>query len=489
MRLHKLLAEAGILEKTTADDMEITGICSHSGRATAGSLFVALRGLTSDGAAFACEAVARGAVFVVAERPVAGVPSLVVADARRALALLLDAWYGHPARGLTLIGITGTNGKTSTAFMLAEILREAGHTTAVIGTVSTDRAGVPLMLSAEDPLANMTTPDPAVLYRHLAELRDGGVTHVVMEVTSHALVFSKVAPLCFTRAVFTNLSPDHLDLHGDMTSYYMAKRTLFLQCEQGIISLFCPYGQGLADSLEIPFLAVGRQNVCDVRAGGDRGVSFTLKAPDGALALTLPVPGDFSVENAALAAMTARSLGVRGEVVARALAGFQGVPGRMERVAENPLDISIFIDYAHTPDALEKLLLSVRRFRRATQRVILVFGCGGDRDRTKRRKMGRIATRLADFTVVTSDNPRGEPPEEIIAEIVRGMNKEKPYKIITDRRAAIVYAIGVAARGDIVLLAGKGHERYEIRGEARLPFDERAIAEACMREKLAGMGL
>ena len=489
MRLFTLLAEAGISAKKMADDIEITGICSHSVAARAGHIFVALRGLESDGAAFAGEAVARGAVLVVAERPLAGLPCLLVEDARQALACLLDAWYGHPARGMTLIGITGTNGKTSVAFMLAHILREAGHTAAVIGTVSTDEGGAPLTLAAENPLANMTTPDPSVLYAHLSALRDKGVTHVVMEVTSHALFFSKVAPLRFARAVFTNLSPDHLDLHGDMTSYYMVKRTLFLQCEQGIISLFCPYGQGLADSLDIPFLTVGRNSVYDVRACSDKGVGFTLKTAEGPLAVTLPVPGDFSVENAALAAMTALSLGCEKEMVAKALSGFRGVPGRMERVAENPLDISVFIDYAHTPDALEKLLLSVRRFRGASQRVILVFGCGGDRDRTKRRKMGQIATRLADFTVVTSDNPRGELPLAITSEILRGMNKEKPYKIITDRAEAIAFAIGVAARGDIVLLAGKGHERYEIRGNQRLPFDERAIAEACMRDKVRELGL
>lgn len=486
MRLCKLLAEAGLSANTVADDMEITGICSHAGSAAAGFLFVALRGLKSDGACFAAEAAARGAVFGVAERPLAGLPTLVVPDARAALAKLWDAWYGHPADKMTLVGITGTNGKTSTAFMLAAILRRAGHCTAVIGTVSTDAAGDPLVLPAEDPLANMTTPDPAQLYAHLARLRDAGVTHAVMEVTSHALFFRKVAPLRFARAVFTNLTSEHLDLHGDMTSYFAAKRVLFAQSSQGIVSLFCPYGQMLADSLDIPFLTVGRGNVTEVRADGAQGVGFTLNTDGGALPLTLPVPGDFSVENAALAAMTALSLGVSGADVACALAGFAGVPGRMERVAENPLDISVFIDYAHTPDALEKLLLSVRRFRRVSQRVILVFGCGGDRDRSKRAKMGQIATRLSDLTVVTSDNPRGESPAAIIAEIVRGMNKEKAYTIITDRAAAIAYAIDAAESGDIVLLAGKGHERYEIRGNMRLPFDERAIAEACMRQKLAG---
>ena len=488
MQLRKLLDEADIFLKTPIDDIEITGICSDARLVQQGNIFVALRGLRHDGVSFASEAFSRGAALVIAERPVGGVPHLVVENARAALACLFDAWYGHPARGLTLIGITGTNGKTSTAFMLAEILRLAGHRTAVIGTVSTDGQGEPLVLAAEDPLANMTTPDPAVLYRHLAHLRDEGVTHVVMEVTSHALLFSKVAPLRFARALFTNLTPDHLDLHGDMTSYYAVKRSLFAQAEQGIVSLFCAYGQSLADSLEIPFLTLGREHLRGVTLSGDRGAAFTLVTPKGELAITLPVPGEFSVENAALAALTALSLGVSAATVCRALSGFLGVPGRMERVGDSPLRISVFIDYAHTPDALERLLLSVRRFKGAAQRVILVFGCGGDRDRSKRPKMGEIATRLADFTVLTSDNPRSEPPETILSEIAVGMNPEKPHKIIPDRREAIAYAIGVAREGDIVLLAGKGHERYEIRGDARLAFDERAIARAALFEKATRYG-
>ena len=238
--------------------------------------------------------------------------------------------------------------------------------------------------------------------------------------------------------------------------------------------------------MDVPFLTVGRANVRSIEINGDRGVAFALYSGAERLDISLPVPGDFSVENASLAAMTALSLGVCAQTVVCALKDFRGVKGRMERVCENELGIGVFLDYAHTPDALEKLLLTVRRFRQDTQRVILVFGCGGDRDRTKRRKMGRIATRLADLTVLTSDNARSEDPNAIIADILKGIDKEKPYKIILDRQEAIAYAVEVAQPGDIILLAGKGHEEYEIKGRDRLPFSERAIVAACMAKKQNG---
>jgi len=489
MLLKDLLTAAGYDTREKIDQIEIKGISSDSRRVKKGELFVAIKGLSDDGFSHIGEALSRGAVFVVAERRAMGVPSLVVDNAREALARLFDAWYHHPARGLSLVGITGTNGKTSTAAMLAEILEAAGHTCGVIGTVSATCGGEALSAKNADRLANLTTPDPAELYRLLAEMRDKGASFVVMEVTSHALFFEKTAPLHFARAVFTNLTPDHLDLHGDMVTYYRQKRRLFSQCDMGVISLFGPYGQQLSDTLDVPFLTVGRGNVRSVLMKGDKGVSFQLDFPLGSVDISLPVPGDFSVENAALAAMTALSLGVPPETVKGALASFGGVCGRMERVGENELGISVFLDYAHTPDALEKLLLTVRRFRQKGQRIILVFGCGGDRDRTKRRKMGRIATRLADLTIVTSDNARSEDPNAIIADIVKGIDKEKPYKIMPDRREAIGFAIEVAERGDIILLAGKGHEEYEIKGRVRLPFSERLIVAECMAKKGEGRSL
>lgn len=484
MLLKDLLSSAGYCADEKDNDIEICGIASDSRRVKPGDLFVAIKGLSQDGFLHIGEALSRGAVFVVGERRAMGVPMLVVENARQALARLFDAWYAHPARDLTLIGITGTNGKTSTAAMLVAVLEAAGHKCGMIGTVNARCCGEVLVAENSDKLANLTTPDPAELYRLLAEMRRMGASFVVMEVTSHALFFEKTAPLRFARAVFTNLTPDHLDLHGDMMTYYLEKRKLFAQCDMGVISLFGPYGQQLADSLEVPFFTVGRSNVRSVVANGDDGVSFSLEGMDGMLDIFLPVPGDFSVENAALAAMTALSLGVEGETVKSALAAFRGVRGRMERVGENTLGISVFLDYAHTPDALEKLLLTVRRFRRADQRIILLFGCGGNRDRTKRRKMGRIASRLADLTIITSDNARSEDPNAIIADILKGIDKEKPYKIIADRREAIAYAVDTAAPGDILLLAGKGHEEYEIKGRYRLPFSEREIVAACMAKKV-----
>ena len=317
-------------------------------------------------------------------------------------------------------------------------------------------------------------------------MRARGANTVIMEVTSHALYFKKVAPLFFHRALFTNLSPEHLDLHGDMETYFAEKRQLFLQCEMGVITTFHSYGQRLADSLSTPFYTVGKENVKNIVINGDKGVSFLVTYEGEELPVSLPVPGDFSVENAALAAVTACTLGVPHDTVKRALARFPGVCGRMERVGEENAPIRVFIDYAHTPDALERLLLSVRSFREKGQRVIVLFGCGGDRDRSKRSLMGRIATRLADLTVITSDNARFEDPDAILADIVKGIDKEKPHKIIKSRKEAIAYAVAAANEGDIVLLAGKGHEQYEITGHERLYFSEREIVASCLAARFSG---
>lgn len=483
MLLGELLKSAGYYIQAPLAQREVVGICTDSRRVRQGEIFVALSGLCHDGHLHVGEALSRGAVLIVSERPVSGAPILVVESTRVALSRLFDAWYGHPAKGLWLIGITGTNGKTSTAAMLAAILEAAGRRVGVIGTVNATCCGEVLTAENQNRLANLTTPDPAQLYWLLAQMKGRGADTVVMEVTSHALFFEKVAPLYFKRALFTNLSPDHLDLHGDMDTYFAEKRRLFLQCEMGVISTFGPYGQMLCDSLEVPFFTVGRGNVTNVVANGVQGVLFRLCHEGENIDISLPVPGDFSVENAALAALTAYTLGVSANTIKGALATFGGVVGRMERVGGAEAPVCVFIDYAHTPDALEKLLYAVRRFRGDGQRVILVFGCGGDRDRTKRRKMGRIATRLSDLAIITSDNARSEEPRAIIADIVKGIDKEKPHKIILDRKEAIAYAIDTAHEGDIVLLAGKGHEEYEIKGRERLYFSEREIVAACLAKR------
>lgn len=485
MLLKELLREAGL--PPAGINAVITGITDDSRRVKAGNLFVAVRGLKCDGHTYIDEAIRRGAVFVISERPLSGVPHLVVQNVRDALSYLFDAWYGHPAREMSLIGVTGTNGKTSVSAMLFAILRHAGYSCGLIGTVECRCNDEVLSAAPADGLANMTTPDPAALYFLLAEMRRRGARFVVMEVTSHALALGRVAPLRFRRAVFTNLTPDHLDLHGDMESYFLEKKKLFGMAESAVISCSTDYGTRLCEGLEIPFYPVSKETLSNVQKKGSDGVSFRLACDNlPATDIFLPVPGDFSVENGALATATALSLGISPDAVRTALCAFDGVRGRIERVGKNPFGISVFLDYAHTPDALEKLLLTVRGFRLEGQRIFLLFGCGGDRDRTKRAAMGRVASRLADFLILTSDNCRTERAEDILRDILKGVDKEKPHIVIPDRRTAIAYAISEAKQGDIVLLAGKGHEEYEIQGSKRLPFSEREIVRECFARRGEG---
>ena len=484
MYLKQLLEMAGYTLPAHVTDREITGISSDSRTVRKGNLFVAIQGLSHDGGRFVWQALERGAVFVVCERCLEGADFLVVENARAALARLFDAWYGHPAREMSLIGITGTNGKTSTASMLYAILRQSGFSCGLIGTVECHLNDRVLTAQNDNRLANMTTPDPAQLYALLAQMRDGGAKYVVMEVTSHALTFSKTAPLHFKRAVFTNLTPDHLDLHGDMESYFAEKRKLFDACEGAVITCATPYGERLANGLDCPVWRIDGETLRDPVQKGKDGVAFTLSLPgQSPLRIDLPVPGSFSIENGALAAMTALSLGIKPSLIQATLASFSGVKGRMECVGANSLGISVFLDYAHTPDALEKLLRTVRGFCTENERIILLFGCGGDRDRGKRAEMGRIASRLADFVILTSDNCRTESPEQILCDILKGIDKEKPFRVLQDRKKAIEFAIGAARRGDVLLLVGKGHEEYEICGRERLRFCEREIVSACMAER------
>ncbi len=489
MRLRELLTSAGFStgEIARVRDVEVSGISSDSRTLRRGEIFVAIRGLCHDGMKHIGEALQRGAVLVICECPDGGGDVLRVENAREALARLFDAWYGHPGNGLKLIGVTGTNGKTSTSAMLHHILRHAGYSCGLIGTVECRLDDKVLSTRSDDRLANMTTPDPAQLYRLLAQMREGGAQYVVMEVTSHALTFSKTAPLCFARGVFTNLTPDHLDLHGDMEAYFAEKRKLFDTCEGAVISCFGNYGERLADSLEIPLWRVDRTTVRQAVKHGAKGVEFRLCAPMAEeVTVYLPVPGDFSVENGALAAMTAISLGLEPKLVAKALSAFPGVRGRMEHVPAKQGAPTVFLDYAHSPDALEKLLLTVRGFCKPNERVTVLFGCGGDRDRSKRAEMGRIASRLSDMVILTSDNCRSERPEDILRDIMKGVDKEKPYRVIADRRDAIRYAISTARESDIIVLAGKGHEEYEIRGRERLDFSERDIVRACLASREEG---
>jgi len=494
MRLSDLLHDAG-LPALPGTDPEINDIVSDSRRAGPGALFVAMRGTRCDGHAYLGEAAAAGAAAAVIAADWAGelpLPAIRTPDPRAALACLWDAYYRHPAAKMRLIAVTGTNGKTSVSTMLEAIFRAALCRTGLIGTLGCRSSGRVIAAENDDPLANMTTPDPAALYRVLAQMRDDGADTVIMEASSHALALGKLVPLHFAAGVFTNLTPEHLDFHGTMVDYLAAKQRLFSACETAILNRDDPHWAAMASACTGRVLTCAQRTAadftaCEIADRGTQGIEYLLKAEQVRFRVHAPIPGRFTVENTLLAAACASALGISPLAIQDALAGLAGVEGRLERVPLPGMPFSVFIDYAHTPDALQNLLHTARSFRTDGERIVLLFGCGGDRDPTKRKPMGRIASELADFVIVTSDNARSEVPARIIADILRGIDREKPYAVIESRAEAIAYAIRQAREGDIILLAGKGHERYEIAANGRRPFDERILvrqaAEAYRKSK------
>ncbi len=457
-------------------------------------MFICIRGMHSDGHRYIGNAVEKGANCVLCEgdnHPYQkdGVWYLYVADTRRASAYLFDAWYGFPAQRMRFVGVTGTNGKTSVTQMLAAVLEAGMHRCGVIGTVGCRSRDRQLSAHGRDPLANMTTPDPPELYRILSEMADDGVEFVLMEVSSHALALSKVAPIRFELAVFTNLTPEHLDLHKTMDAYADAKARLFSSCESALINLDSEYADRMLASCN------GRSLTCSLRGKADycaqdcedlgtTGVRYRLISRDTRMGIFCPIPGRFSVVNSMQAAVAALALGVPLRTVKDALASLGGIKGRMERVKLGPgADFSVIIDYAHTPDALEKLLSAVRAMTE-NGRVVVVFGCGGDRDAGKRAVMGEIAARLADRIIVTSDNSRSEDPLAIIQNILQGIPSTCDYTVIPDREEAIGVVVKEAVLHDIIVLAGKGHEEYEITREGRKAFCEREIVARAYRARM-----
>ena len=485
LKLQLLCASAGINCPTLAEEIEIEGIAMDSRRVVPGGMFICIRGIHADGHAYISRAIAMGAVCILTDCKVeTNVPDTVVhltADNTRcAAAYLFDAWNGFPSKRLRIIGVTGTNGKTSVTHMLKAIFESALCRCGVIGTVGCESVGRPLVKRAKNELFNMTTPDPPELYRVLAEMAEDGVEYVFMEVTSHALALDKVAPLSFEAAIFTNLTPEHLDFHGSMEAYADAKATLFTKSKLSIINRDSTYAPQMTER------AAGKILTCSVSCYADytaencvcneNGIAYDLCSGSSRIRITCPITGRFTVANSMQAAICGLQMGVSVKNVKNALASLSGVKGRMERVRLGMgADFSVFIDYAHTPDALEKLLCTAKDLKRDGGRIVLLFGCGGDRDKSKRSVMGRLASHYADYTVVTSDNSRSEEPEAIIKDILRGIDKKHPHTVIVDRKQAIEYVVQTAKSRDVILLAGKGHEEYEITRTERLPFCEKEI--------------
>ncbi|MDQ2910233.1 MAG: UDP-N-acetylmuramoyl-L-alanyl-D-glutamate--2,6-diaminopimelate ligase [Actinomycetota bacterium] len=473
MDIERVIAALAPVDVLGRAPVEIADLAYDARDATAGSLFFCVPGSRADGHEFAAEALANGAAALVVERPLElDVPQLVVEDARRAMGIAADEFFERPTEELEIAGVTGTNGKTTTAFLLYSILAAAGRRPGLLGTIESRVGG-------ERRPALRTTPEAIDLQRTFREMLDAGDRSCAMEATSHGSELGRLDRVRFAALVFTNLTQDHLDFHGTIERYFDAKRRLFTAGRPpAAINIGDPYGRRLAEELgdRERLITFGFADDAELRPEGlelgPRGASFRV----GGLELKTRLRGRFNVENVLGAVAAARLLGVEDEAIARGVFELRGVPGRFEAVDEGQ-PFAVLVDYAHTPDSLENVLRTARDL--AQNRLICVFGCGGDRDRGKRPLMGRIASELADLAIVTSDNPRSEEPEAIIGEIAAGADGE--VEIESDRREAITRAIEAAREGDVVVIAGKGHEQGQQFADSTVPFDDRDIAREALR--------
>ena len=470
MRLNDLLARSQGLSYRlvgAAPDRIVTAIGHDSRRVQAGSIHCCIRGERFDGHEFAVSAITGGAGVLVVDHELSDVPDsivqVIVDDVRVAMGRLSAALHGHPSQRMTVVGITGTNGKTTTAHLLASILGAAGVRTEVLGTLQ----------------GRFTTPESPELQATLARLLEAGTRAVSMEVSSHALAFGRVIGTTFAAGVFTNLGRDHLDFHRTQEAYFAAKARLFEPdlVSVGVVNADDPFGRRLLDIARVPMTAFGRDDARDVEVGiGSHEFTWSGRR------VHVGIGGEMNLMNSLAAATTARELGFSVDDIAGGLASAGPVSGRFERIDEGQ-DFTVLVDFAHTPDGLSELLRSVRSIV-GVQRVIVVFGCGGDRDKMKRPIMGEVAATLADKVVVTSDNPRSEDPEAIIASIVAGIPDHMRARLLAtepDRRRAIARALGHARSGDVVLITGKGHETTQTVGDEVLPFDDRFVAQEVLR--------
>jgi len=495
------------ISKKGPEDIKVTGITHNSKDVKPNHLFVAIRGFSVDGHTFIPDAIRRGASCIVLEDPAWILPDphvlfIQVPDSREALAILSANFYGNPSKQMTLIGITGTNGKTTLTYLLESVLAKEGVSPGVMGTINYRFRGKTIE-------AKTTTPDPLILQGTLNEMLADGIQAVVMEVSSHALALHRVDGCHFDVAVWTNLSQDHLDFHHTMEDYFETKKTLFTRHlalsekrnKQAIINIDDPYGKQLAKELtSFPLITYGTRSEADVHPVKTEidasGISMEVQTPRGVLSISSILVGRHNQMNLLAAIAASLSLNVSLRAIQEGLKNVM-VPGRLQPV-ENRLGITVLVDYAHTPDALRNVLQSIRPLTRG--RVITVFGCGGDRDKKKRPKMGRIAEELSDSVILTNDNPRSEPPLRILSEIEAGiktlpsiseeafLSGAKGVIVIPDRKEAIRLAVRAAAPGDIVLIAGKGHEPYQIIGTAKIPFSDTLVAQEAISERQGRKG-
>lgn len=469
MKLYELIKDTA---ETVLDDIEISSVTDDTRKVTEGCLFVCVKGGSFDGHSAAAEMLEKGAAAVVCQHDLGlGDRQILVSDTRRAYGRLCAAWFGHPEKKLKMIGVTGTNGKTTITNVIKHILTSAGHKTGLVGTIQNE-------IGDEVIHTDNTTPMAYDFMSLLDRMVREDCEYVVMEVSSFGLVQNRIGPSWFDIAVFTNLTQDHLDYHKDMEDYFQAKKMLFDICDTAIINIDDSYGRRLLDEADCEKYSFSVKQSADYYADGIKikstGSSFWFCHGDKSYLVRTRIPGLFNVSNLTAVTAVCMRAGIPMEKIICAISGYNGVKGRCE-VIPTGRDFTVICDYAHTPDALENILRSVKEYTEG--RLICLFGCGGNRDAAKRPKMAKAAAAYADRLIVTSDNPRNEDPELIIKDILAGLeNSTVPYDVVTDRREAIYHALKIAEKGDIIVLAGKGHEDYQIlAGMEHIHFDEREI--------------
>ncbi|AFS78308.1 UDP-N-acetylmuramoyl-L-alanyl-D-glutamate--2,6-diaminopimelate ligase MurE [Gottschalkia acidurici 9a] len=484
MKLNKLIDIENLLDVKGSLDIEITDVVYDSRKAKDGCVFVAIEGFKVDGHNFTEEVIKKGARAIIVQRDIdleENITVIKVKSTRLALAEISSNFYQNPSSKLSLIGVTGTNAKTTTTYLIQSILENVDKKTGIVGTIGN-------IINGKLFKTNNTTPESLELQKTFSNMVESKVDNCIMEVSSHALDLNRVSYCDFETGIFTNLSVDHLDYHKTLENYLDAKIKLFYMTKKyNIINADDEYGKRIIEkikNIDTPLLTYGIENKCDIYATDIvyhlNGVEFRLNTPKGSIDIKMNIPGEFSVYNALTAASCGYAYDLSLEDIKVGLESVKGVKGRFE-VVDTDRDFVVIIDFAHTPDALEKALKSIKEF--AKRRLVVLFGAGGDRDNSKRATMGEIAGKYADFSIVTSDNPRSEDPTKIIEDILIGTKKStENYIAITDRKEAIKYAIENSKTNDIILLAGKGHETYTIIGEKTLPFDEREIVKEILAE-------